>query len=100
MQRTCTVTQAKQTGKLTEREFYFEGHTPHWETVGQSASGRAYMRVRAAPPPQSAHEGGCWLSLDTTEHGDKASKRTMLTIQGDMQIRALRALCNIALGED
>jgi len=57
-------------------------HTPHWSICGD---GHATMNVTMGKPKDS----GWWFSVDTEEHGQKSSKRTMITLNQESTL-ALR----------
>lgn len=75
-------------GALVEQRIVWREHTPHWKVYD---AGHAELRLITAP--------GQWLEVQAEEFASTgATKRTMLTLHGD-EIRALRDLCNTALGE-
>ncbi len=66
--------------------------TPHWQSYGDGAALVRFEGTIAGIGPD-VH----WLSIDTTESGEKSSKRTMVTLDRP-QIERLRDLCNLVLG--
>lgn len=57
---------------------WWESHThvPHWERPGRSKSSFAQMQVQT-------HTGNKYLSVTTQEHGDKSSRKTMITLSAE-----------------
>ena len=63
----------KRNAPIHHLHILFPEHTPHWRRPGQDTHATASLQI-------TTHDEAKWVSLDTQEHGDRSSKRTMITL--------------------
>lgn len=75
---------------LIQGTFSFPGHCPSWKKHSED-QGFAELHYMA-------HDEAKWLTLSTTESGEKSSRQTIITMDKPHQILELAQVCLQVLG--